>query len=125
MATLVYSDKCDYCRDVLQFIYDNPEVRPQIHVHDISNGIPTGISRVPSLMIGQDKILVGQDCKNYLMNMIAKEEQPVIGTGVHYVSIDGSGDTTNNQYCDLMDMDIPRAAPMTKEFEEKMRKKVE
>lgn len=125
MATLIFSDRCEYCHDIIRFIQQNPEIRPQIHVHNIDDGIPTGISRVPSLMVGQDKILVGQDCKNYLMNMISQEEEPVIGTGVHYVSIDGSGDISNKQYCDLMDMDKPRAAPMTKEFEEKMRKKVE
>lgn len=124
MATLVYSQQCKFCMNVLQMIHENPELRKQVHLHDLAQGVPQGVARVPSIMVGDD-ILVGGDAKNFLLNLLDKEQEPVCGTGVHYVSIDGSGEVSNKQYCDLMDMNLPRSAPMTQEFREKMLKKVE
>ena len=126
MATLVYSEKCPYCKEIFTVIRDNPEIRPQIRVHDIEQGVPVGVVKVPSLIVGNDKILVGMECKNYLLNMVKQDEVPVSGSGVHFVSIDGTNECSNDgQYCDLMRMNEPKAAPMTKEFEQKMLKKVE
>jgi len=125
MATLVYSTKCPYCKELFDFIQQNPEVRPQIRIHDIADGLPSGIDRVPAIIVGND-VHTGMKCKNYIMNMINQEEIPAGGTGVHFVSIDGTNEcSTGSEYCDLMEFGRPKAAPMTPEFAEKMRKKVE
>ena len=124
MATLVFSQQCKFCIDVLTMVQENPEIRKQMHVHDIADGVPAGVTRVPAIMNGSD-IIVGGDAKNFILNLLDKDQEPVIGTGVHYVSIDGSDDVSNKQYCDLMDMNVPKSAPMTREFQERMNKKVE
>jgi len=124
MATLVFSQQCKFCIDVLTMVQENPEIRKQMHVHDIADGVPAGVTRVPAIMNGSD-IIVGGDAKNFILNLLDKDQEPGIGTGVHYVSIDGSDDVSNKQYCDLMDMNVPKSAPMTREFQERMNKKVE
>ena len=72
MATLVYSDRCTHCMDIIQFIQATPSLKPLVKYHNINKlGVPSAqIKRVPTLVTKENNIHVGAEVKNWLMSMM-------------------------------------------------------
>ena len=92
MALLVYSDKCQYCYEVLNFIKTNPSLESMIRFHNVTTqGRPKSekITRVPTLVTTDGQILVGSEVKNWLESMIPQEIENWTPGGVVTATLDG------------------------------------
>ncbi len=74
MATLVYAENCNFCRDVIQYIHENPVLAKVVGFHDIRKGIPKGVTRVPTVITSQGNQIVGGDIKPWLQQLIPPQD---------------------------------------------------
>ena len=72
MSLLVYSDRCNHCMEIVDYIQANPALKPLVKYHNINQrGVPSKqIKRVPSLVTPENNILVGGEVKNWLVSML-------------------------------------------------------
>jgi hypothetical protein len=119
MALLVYSDKCKFSADTIQFIKTQPSLLEIIRFHNINtNGVPSKkITRVPTLVTNEGNMLVGQEVKAWLVSMIPNDFSSWDSTGNLCSNIDGS---ENEGMFDLESYGASLQPPMTPELEEKI-----
>jgi hypothetical protein len=68
---LVFSEKCPYCLEVLNFIKDHPVLIPIIKTHNINRqGVPEGVKRVPLIVTSSGEKHVGVEVLRWLEAMI-------------------------------------------------------
>lgn len=92
MALLVFSDKCNYCYEVINFIKTNPTLGPMIRYHNVTTqGRPASskVTRVPTLLTSDGQVLVGAEVKNWLESMIPQEVENWGPSGILTASLDG------------------------------------
>jgi hypothetical protein len=72
MALLVYSDRCQYSHEILKYIQGQPALSPIIRFWNVTmQGVPSQkITRVPTLVTDQGKMLVGSEVKVWLESMV-------------------------------------------------------
>jgi len=72
MATLVYSDKCQYSAQVIKEIQENPALLHIMKFHNVTtHGVPSRqITRVPTLVTNDGKMLVGKEVQAWLESMV-------------------------------------------------------
>ena len=71
MNTLVYSEKCKHCLDILGFIDQNAELKQVTRFHDVNrSGVPRGVTRVPTLVKFDGTAIVGGDIKEYFESIM-------------------------------------------------------
>ena len=124
MTLLVYSDKCKYCSDIIEFIKSNSILLNMIRFHNINKqGVPNGLTRVPALITPEGATVIGGDVKNYLESLIPVNiESSTLGTRLTVTSLDGSMSD------DIFKLDMygkSLAPPMTRELEDKINKNVQ
>ena len=92
MALLVYSDKCKWSADIMNFIKTQPSLIEIVRFHNINtNGVPSKkITRVPTLVTNEGKMLVGVEVKNWLTSMIPCDFDSWDGTGNLCSNLEGS-----------------------------------
>jgi hypothetical protein len=75
MALLVYSDKCKWSQDTLTYIKTQPALIEIVRFWNINEqGLPTKkITRVPTLVTNDGKMLVGQEVMAWLESMVPCE----------------------------------------------------
>ncbi|AUT19066.1 hypothetical protein DSLPV1_095 [Dishui lake phycodnavirus 1] len=129
MSLLIYSPKCEHCKDIIEFIQKHPALKPLVSYHNIhTNPIPPHyrqqINRVPTLLTKNQKFLVGQEIKAWLRSMLPVDEVTNCSLrGTCGVSIDGEDDS--GDLFSLDDYGTSLAAPMTPDIEAKIRKQVQ
>ena len=95
MSLLIYSPKCDHCKDIIEFIQKNPALKSLVSYHNIhTQPIPphyrNQINRVPTLLTKNQKFLVGQEIKAWLRSLLPPDEITNCSLkGTCGVSIDG------------------------------------
>lgn len=92
MALLVFSDKCQYCFEVLMLVKENPSLGQMLRFHNVTTqGRPKSekVTRVPTLVTADGQILVGAEVKNWLESMIPSEIDMWDGAGVSSATLDG------------------------------------
>lgn len=92
MALLVFSDKCQYCLDVLMVVKENPTLGQMLRYHNVTTqGRPTTakVTRVPTLVTTDGQMFVGAEVKNWLLSMIPAEIEMWDGSGVFCATLDG------------------------------------
>lgn len=68
---LIYAENCPYCRDIIEFVQNNPVLIPMLKTHNINRqGVPKGVSRVPVLITSQGEQHVGIEVLRWMENMI-------------------------------------------------------
>lgn len=73
MATLIYSDKCNNCYDVVEFIKTEPSLHSVVSYHHVQEGIPDGITKVPSLITANGELYVGRrKIEDFLKSLVPK-----------------------------------------------------
>lgn len=94
-------------------------------MHNIdTQRIPQGVTHVPTL-VTQDEVIIGGKIKKWFDKYCNQTVPAAHGGGIHFLDLDGSstasvpGGPTN-----LMDLDMPLAAPMTEEHKRKMQQEV-
>lgn len=134
MSLLIYSPKCHHSREIIDFIKGRPQLHQLVHYHNINQlGIPPEykqrITRVPTMLTKNGKILVGSEIKAWLMSLLPSEEvhnMNVCGFSCSMSSLEnddivrcGGEDTfeLSNYGCSLM-------PPMTPELEAKISRSV-
>lgn len=123
-SVLVYSKKSQYCVDLLEFIDSNELLTTVVKFHDVNTqGVPNGISRVPSLITNEGKVIIGGDIKIFLEGFIIGDIEPVSFNGAKTFELDGS-DVSGNWF-DIEKFGVSLQPKMTKELEEKISSSVE
>ncbi len=72
---LVFSPRCQHSRDTLAFLQAYPQLRQIVQLHDVSvSGIPPQyaryITRVPTLLTKDGKILVGNEIRAWFSSLM-------------------------------------------------------
>jgi hypothetical protein len=96
MALLVFSDRCQYCQEILKFIEREPSIQPVLRFWNITTqGVPTKkITRVPTLVTDEGKMMVGSEVKAWIESMIPSEIESFNNTDFTY-NLDGTEELDN------------------------------
>ena len=128
MATLVYSDRCPYCAQVIQEIRENPALIHMIHFHNVSQlGVPSKqITRVPTLVTNDGKIIVGNDVRQWIESMKPEQNVEEFDQSTLAASmLDESDANESGDFFDIEHFHRSLAPPMTRDLEEKINRKVQ
>jgi hypothetical protein len=79
MALLIYSTKCKHSMDIFAYVDENPQLNQIVKLHNINQlGIPpqyaNKITRVPTLLTQNGKMLVGNEVKQWLVSLLPAQE---------------------------------------------------
>jgi hypothetical protein len=92
MALLVYSDRCKWCQEIIQYVRSQPPLVDIVRFHNITtNGVPSKmITRVPTLVTNEGQMFVGADVKKWLESMVPATFESWEGSGAVCYNLDGS-----------------------------------
>ena len=92
MALLVYSEKCKFSSQIIEYIKTQPSLNEIIRYHNISTlGVPSKkITMVPTLVTNGGDMKVGGDIKPWLESMIPCEFESWDPTPNSCSNIDGT-----------------------------------
>lgn len=79
MALLIYSTKCKHSMEILAYVNETPQIKQITKLHDVNQfGIPQQyagkITRVPTLLTQNGKMLVGGEVKQWLASLLPPQE---------------------------------------------------
>lgn len=127
MSLLIYSPQCNHSLDIIDYINKNPQLKQIVQYHNINKlGIPpqykNKITRVPTMLTKNGKLLVGNEIKNWLESILPAQDWETCGFGdCAMTTLDGEG-TDELFSLDSYGMSLQPA--MTKELEEKINQSV-
>ena len=129
MSLLIYSPRCKYSMEVIEYINKHHQLKQLIHYHNINTqGIPPAyrnkITRVPTMLTKNGKILVGNEIKNWLESLLPAREISNCGFGgaCSMTTLDEEENDTELFSLDSYGQSLQPA--MTKELEEKINRDV-
>lgn len=125
MALLVFSEKCQYCMEVLSFVKSQPSLAQLLRFHNVTTqGRPKSerITRVPTLVTSDGQIHVGAEVKNWLESMVPQEVESWGGGGVFSATLDGQ-DGGPDMF-ELESYGVSMQPMLTNEIKEKINKNV-
>lgn len=129
MSLLIYSPRCKHSMEVIEYINQHKQLKQIVHYHNINTqGIPPAyrnkISRVPTMLTKNGKILVGGEIKNWLDSLLPTEELSNWGFsgGCSMTTLDGDDNDTSVFSLDNYGQSLQPA--MTRELEEKINRDV-
>jgi hypothetical protein len=115
--------------EVIEYINQHKQLKQIVHYHNINTqGIPPAyrnkISRVPTMLTKNGKILVGNEIKNWLDSLLPTEELSNWGFsgGCSMTTLDGEDNDTSVFSLDNYGQSLQPA--MTRELEEKINRDV-
>ena len=79
MSLLIYSPRCKHSMEVIEYVNRQPQLKQLVHYHKINTqGIPPAyrnkITRVPTMLTKNGKVLVGSEIKNWLDSLLPNKE---------------------------------------------------
>ena len=87
MATLIYSDKCINCYEVIEFIKTEESLHSVVSYHHIRDGVPADVNNVPSLITENGELYVGKkNIENFLKKIIPKPKLSSMKSGYFKIS---------------------------------------
>lgn len=130
MSLLIYSPRCKHSMEIIEYINSVPQLKQLVYYHNINTqGIPPNyrnkITRVPTMLTKNGKILVGNEIKNWLESLLPKKdvEHSGFGSMMSSMTMLDSGDTCGSMFS-LDEYGKSLQPAMTKELEEKINKDV-
>ncbi len=127
-GVLIFSPKCNHCREIISYIQGNKQLSTMIQYHNINTqGIPQQyigqITRVPTMLTSDRKFLIGNEIKVWLTSLLPSEISQCSLVGCMGVSaIDGDEDDGYMFALDNYGQTLQPA--MTPELQAKINKKV-
>ena len=130
MSLLIYSPRCKYSMEIIEYINSKSQLKQLVNYHNVNTqGIPHAyrnkITRVPTLLTKNSKILVGNEIKNWLESLLPNKEVEHCGIGNGWCSMTTLDDNENGN--DLFSLDNYGQAlqpAITRELEEKINRDV-
>lgn len=129
-ALLIYSPKCSHCNDLLEYLRNTPKLQSLVQLHNvheraIAPEYKNKISRVPTLLTKNSKILVGAEIKQWLESLLPSDISncPIGGSCNITYSIDGD-DGTEGSFFSLDSYGQSLQPAMTKDLEAKISRNV-
>ena len=132
-ALLVFSQKCNHSLEILNFLEATPQLKQMVQLHDVNRlGVPAQyakqISRVPTMLTKNGKILVGKEIKSWLESLLPNtfgncDVKLCKNFGSGLASFDGSDDTDDNIFS-LDNYGQSLQPAMTAELQQKINKPV-
>jgi hypothetical protein len=128
---LVFSPRCKHSLDLLRYLDSNPQLKQIVQLHDVTVlGIPPQyarqISRVPTLLTKNGKILVGNEVRSWLESLLPNQfDSCQIGGKCRSIggsSFDGTDD--GGSFFSLNDYGRSLQPAITPDLQEKINKKV-
>jgi hypothetical protein len=127
MSLLIFSPKCNHSLDIIEYVNSNAQLKRLVQYHNINvMGIPpqykNKITRVPTMLTKNGKILVGNEIKNWLESLLpAKELESCDFGNCVMTTLDGE---SNQDMFGLEDYGRTLQPPMTKELQDKINQTV-
>ena len=129
MSLLIYSPQCNHSLDVIDYINKHPQLKQIVRYHNINQlGIPpqykNKITRVPTMLTKNGKLLVGNEIRNWLESLLPTQELETCnfsGGGCSSTTLDGEG---SGEIFGLDDYGRSLQPAMTPELEEKINQSV-
>ena len=128
MSLLIFSPKCKYSIEVINYIKKHKQLQQVVQYHNATDlGIPpefkASITRVPTLLTKNGKLLVGCEIRNWLESLLPVEEPETCGFGtINSTTLNGE---PTGQIFGLDQYGQSLQPPMTKELQEKISRKVD
>lgn len=130
MSLLVYSPNCPHSLDIIEYVKSNPQLKQVVKFHNINTqGIPynyrSSITRVPTMLTKNGKLLVGNEIKNWLNSLLPNNELTHYEFGAFggsMTSLDGKDEDGSTFSLDNYGVSLQPA--MTKELEAKINRSV-
>ena len=124
-ALLVFSPKCQHSMQLLQYIDTVPQLRQMVQVHNVNtHGVPPQyskqISRVPTMLTKNGKILVGQEIKAWLESLLPNQLENHNLRGGNFASLDGTDDGDDGDMFSLDNYGQSLQPAITPELQAKM-----
>lgn len=97
MSLLIFSPKCSHSVDIVNYINKHSQLRQIVQFHNVNTmGIPpqyrTKITRVPTMLTKNGKILVGSEIQNWLESLLPVQELDTCDFGkCDMTTLDGEG----------------------------------
>ena len=121
---LIFSEKCPYCIEVLNFIKDHPVLIPMIKTHNINRqGVPDGIKRVPIIVTSAGEKHVGVEVLRWLEAMIPTNFEGGWCSSCSTATFDEPFDEIGDSF-PLDAYGISLAPPLTKDLQNKIERPV-
>tara|TARA_B100000902_G_scaffold384084_1_gene423793 strand:- start:1356 stop:1769 length:414 start_codon:yes stop_codon:yes gene_type:complete len=127
MSLLIYSPQCNHSLDIIDYINKHQQLKQIVKYHNINKlGIPpqfkSKITRVPTMLTKNGKLLVGNEIRNWLESLLPVQELEMCNFGgCASTSLDGEG---SGELYDLDDYGRSLQPAMTKELEDKINQSV-
>lgn len=129
MSLLIYSPRCKFSMEVIEYINQHKQLQQLVHYHNINTqGVPPAyrnkITRVPTMLTKNGKILVGSEIKNWLVSLLPNREIQNCGFGgrCSMTTLDDEDNDTELFALDSYGQSLQPA--MTRELEEKINRDV-
>jgi hypothetical protein len=127
MSLLIFSPQCSHSLDIIDYINKHEQLKQIVQYHNINKlGIPpqykNKITRVPTMLTKNGKLLVGNEIRNWLESLLPVQELEMCGFGgCSMTTLEGEG---LGDIFGLDDYGRSLQPPMTKELEERINQSV-
>ena len=127
MSLLIYSPKCSHSIDLIDYIKRQPQLAQLVSYHNVNiKGIPPQyahkITRVPTMLTKNGKLLVGNEIRNWLESLLPVQELESCNFGgCSTTSLEGEG---SGDLFGLDDYGRTLQPAMTPELEDKINQSV-
>ena len=129
-GVLIFSPQCNHCQEIIHFIQQNKTLASMVKYHNVNTqGIPekykTHITRVPTMLTNDSKILVGKEIKSWLSSLLPSNvEQHSLGCSFGTCSLDNTDEDSGDMFA-LDNYGQSLSPVMTPELQAKINKKVQ
>ena len=127
MSLLIFSPQCNNSLDIISYINKHETLKQIVSYHNINKlGVPpqfkNKISRVPTMLTKNGKLLVGNEIKNWLESLLPVRDVEMAGFGsCNMTTLDGEG---TDEIYDIDSYGTSLQPAMTPELEEKISRSV-
>lgn len=129
MSLLVYSPRCKHSMEIIEYINRHTQLKQIVHYHNVNTqGVPPAyknkITRVPTMLTKNGKILIGNEIKNWLESLLPNKEIEHCGIGgmCSMTTLDSNDNDHDIFSLDNYGQSLQPA--MTRELEEKINRDV-